>query len=298
MKGKICLVTGASSGIGLGTVLQLVKRGARVIMASRPGEKADRAFQEARRRAAYSGAEVEWLPIDLASFSSIERFVREFEKRWPRLNALFNCAGVQYLKRVETTAGLEAMLAVNYLGHFLLTNLLYTRVKAGQPAVVITVSGRGHKRTLGEGWVAGRIDFDDLQSQRKFNFIRAGKQSVLARILFTYELARRWRGRDIYVTTLCPGLTRTGLVRHLPWPARLYFHLRCLVEGAQSPEDAGHHLVCLAERPDLRTIHGRYFEVRRGRLVEVRSSPASYDLETARRLWTVSEELVGRKFEY
>ncbi|RLE02438.1 MAG: short-chain dehydrogenase, partial [Candidatus Aminicenantes bacterium] len=147
MKGKICLVTGASSGIGLGTVLQLVKRGARVIMASRPGEKADRAFQEARRRAAYSGAEVEWLPIDLASFSSIERFVREFEKRWPRLNALFNCAGVQYLKRVETTAGLEAMLAVNYLGHFLLTNLLYTRLKAGQPAVVITVSGRGHKRT-------------------------------------------------------------------------------------------------------------------------------------------------------
>jgi NAD(P)-dependent dehydrogenase (short-subunit alcohol dehydrogenase family) len=146
--------------------------------------------------------------------------------------------------------------------------------------------------------VAGRIDFNDLQSRRRFNFIRAGKQSVLARILFTYELARRWSGQEIYVATLCPGLTRTGLVRHLPWYARLYFHLRCLVEGAQSPVEAGRHLVYLAERPDLQSIHGRYYEARRGRLVEARSSPASYDLETARRLWAVSEELVGRKFEY
>lgn len=290
LKEKLCIVTGASSGIGKGTALLLAKAGADVVMLSRDNKRGRRAFRQVKQAA--RGGRVEWIPADLSSQDSVRNFVGIFQERHQKLHILFNCAGVQYLNRVITVDGLEAMFATNYLGHFLLTTLLMESLKAGAPSLVINISGRRHKSPPGEGVNEGSIRFNDLQGEHNYSFAQATRQATLARILFTYETARRWEKHGIYACTLCPGTTRTGLFNNFPWRARLHFYFRSLRKKAQTPEEAARHLISLASKTSYKNINGKYFEGSRGLLQEARSSPESYNAETAARLWEISEELV------
>ena len=290
MKNKTCIVTGASSGLGKAVARLLAREGSQIIMISRDNERGRHSFDET---SGMNPGRVEWIPTDLSSLDAVRKTAQIINKRYDRINILFNCAGVILMKRMETVDGLETMFATNYLGHFLLTNLLYPGLLAGAPSKVITVSGRGHKSRLTEGLQPGTIDFDDLQGREKFSFARAAKQAVLAKIIFTYELARRWQDKGIEVSTVCPGLTKTNLTGHLPWFARAYMALRFRLQATQTPEEGAGHLIRIAR---MHNTGGKYYEGGKGYPREARSSGASYDLSTAKKLWAISEQLAGQVF--
>jgi len=296
MEGKCGLVTGASSGIGKATAFLLARRGAKVFMLSRNRERGRVACDDIKRLT--GNRDVTFIPADLSSPKSIRMFVSEFRKRSNRLGLLFNCAGILYFKKVITPLGFESMFAVNYLGLFLLTNLLYEPLKNASTSRVITVSGRAHKPHIIEGFRGGKIDFENLNGEKRFNFVRAAKQAVLARIIFTYEIARRWAKSGISACTLCPGLTKTNIVKNLPLFIKFFTTLRYIMPDTQTPEQAAEHLLKLAYEPKVEKINGKYFEGSKKGLFEARSSEESYNIETAQRLWNVSENLLGEHFDY
>lgn len=294
MEGSIVIVTGANSGLGKASAVALAQMGANVVMLCRDRQRGEAALAEIYERS--GNQNVELILADLSSQQSVREFAETFKSRHDKLHALLNCAGVQLLKRQVTADGLETMFATNYLGHFLLANLLFDSLKAGAPSRMVTVSGRGHKAGV-EGGRAATIDFDDLQGEKHFSFPKASKQAVLAKILFTYELARRWAGTGITANTLCPGLTRTNLVRHLPWYIRLFQSVRLALSLAQTSQEGASHIIYLATFPELEGVTGKYFEGSKEGIKEAESSPESYGRAIAKRLWQVSEELVGQHFE-
>ena len=284
MNDKTYIVTGANSGLGKASALALAQMGANVVMLCRNRQRGEMALADIRQRS--GNPNVDLILADLTSQASIRRFVETFESRHDKLHGLLNCAGIATFQRQVTADGLEVKFATEYLGHFLLTNLLADTLKAGAPSRVVTVSGEGHR--------GGTIDFDNLQGEKSWNAVRHGEQVVLAKVLFTYELARRLEGTGVSANTLCPGLTRTNLARRMPWYVRLYTAIRFAFSHPQTPEEGASHIVWLATAPELEGVTGKYFVQRQ----EAKSSPESYDQAVARKLWEVSEALVGQRFDY
>lgn len=280
MQGKICLVTGATSGIGAVTALELARRGATVVVAGRDAAKCDARAQALRRQ---TGARVEVAVADLASQQQVRRMAAEVSSRFPRLDVLVNNAGTYLFERTLTPEGLERTFAVNYLSHFLLTNLLLERLAASPAARVVCVSSNAH--------FAGRIDFDNLQGERRYERLDAYARSKLAIVLFAYELARRQRGTRVTANALHPGVVATNLgSENGPVRGWLRVRVRNLVDRSMiTPEEGARTSVLLASAPELEGVTGRYFD--QGR--EVPSSPASHDEALAGRLWEVSEGLAG-----
>jgi NAD(P)-dependent dehydrogenase (short-subunit alcohol dehydrogenase family) len=275
LRGKVCIVTGANSGIGKATALGLAELGAAVVMLCRDRVRGEVARAEIRERSGNDA--VDLMLADLSVQSSIRDFVERFERAYGGLHVLVNNAGVVAARRTLTADGLELTFAVNYLAPFLLTNLLLDELKASAPARVVNVAGSLHR------W--GKINFDDLQLEKNYGAARAGCQSKLALVLFTYELARRLEGTAVTANCLHPGAVRAGIARDLPW------YLRAPAFVARpffvSPGRGARTSVYLASSPAVEGVTGKYFSKMR----EVRSSAASYDEEAAARLWRVSEEL-------
>jgi NAD(P)-dependent dehydrogenase (short-subunit alcohol dehydrogenase family) len=278
MRGKTCLVTGATSGIGAVTALELAHLGATVIVAGGNAARC-RAKVEAIRR--QTGARVEEVVADLASQAQVRRMAAEVASRFDRLDVLVNNAGTYLFERTLTQEGLEKTFAVNYLSHFLLTNLLLDRLAASPSSRVVCVSSAAH--------LHGRIDFDNLQGERHYDRLDAYARSKLAILMFTYELARRRRGARPTANALHPGVVATslgsenGFVRG--W---LRVRVRNLFDRSMiTPEEGARTSIYLASSPEVEGVTGRYFD--QGR--DVPSSPASYDEAVARKLWEVSEDL-------
>ncbi|MCI0397594.1 MAG: SDR family oxidoreductase [Chloroflexi bacterium] len=274
---KVCLVTGATSGIGQVTVGVLAALGATVVVAGRSREKCAATVEEIRRRTASTA--VEYLVADLSSQEEVGRLAGEFRQRHRRLDVLVNNAGAYFLRRMESVDGLEMTLAVNHLAPFLLTNLLLDVLKAGAPARVVNVASDAH--------AGGRIDFDDLQGRRGYSGRRAYAQSKLANVLFTYELARRLAGSGVTANALHPGFVASNFATNNGRLVRLFWSLARLV--ALSPKEGAQTVIYLAASPEVEGVTGQYFV----RQKAVPSAPASYDAAVAGRLWEVSAELVG-----
>ncbi len=282
MEGKTCLVTGATSGIGAATALELARQGATVLVAGRDAAKC-RTRAEAIRRE--TGARVEEVVADLASLEQVRRMGAEVASRFARLDVLVNNAGTYLFERTLTPDGLERTFVVNYLSHFLLTNLLLDRLAASPASRVVCVSSVAH--------LDGRIELDNLQGERRYERLDAYARSKLALLMFTYELARRRRGAPPTANAVHPGIVATelgsdnGLLRG--W---LRVRVRNVVDRSMvPPEEGARPVVRLASAPELAGVTGRYFDRDR----DVPSSPASYDEAVARRLWEVSEELTRRR---
>lgn len=276
VKGKTVVVTGATTGIGKATALALARQGANLVIPAR-----DRARGEAARKeilAARVGGRVDLLIADLSSLASTRALAEEIRGTYPGLHVLVNNAGVSRPKRATSVDGFEMTFAVNYLAPFLLTNLLLDRLKESAPARVVNVASGAH---------AKRLDFDNLQSERGYSLMGAYSASKLALILFTYELARRLEGTGVAVNAVHPGGVRTEIYRDLGRISRL--GVRLIWPLLRTPEEGARTSVYVATAPELEGISGRYFADSR----EARSAPASYDLATARRLWEVSERMVG-----
>jgi retinol dehydrogenase 12 len=205
MNGKICLVTGATNGIGKATALALAKMGATVVIVSRSPTKCAAVVNEIRR---ISGNEaVEALVADLSVMAEVRKVADQFKAKYQKLHVLVNNAGGAFSKRQVTLEGFEKTFALNHLGFFLLTCLLLDTLKASAPARIINVSSDAHK--------TAHLDFDDLQTE-KGNFVfNAYGRSKLAVVVFSYELARRLAGTGVTVNVLHPGLVRTGFASNM-----------------------------------------------------------------------------------
>lgn len=277
MKGKVCLVTGATSGIGLVTALELALMGSTLIITARNEQKADAAVERIVRETGNTA--VESIVADLSSQAQVRSLVVEFEKRFKRLDVLVNNAGAVYLRRKLSPDGIEMTFAVNHLAPFLLTNLLLDTILASAPARIINVSSRSHERA--------EVDFADLEGKKSYNFNRAYRQSKLANVMFTYELAHRLAGSGVTVNALHPGFVGTNMGANNGWLVRLFLPLTRI--WAISPQEGAETSVYLATSPDVEGVSGEYFY--QGEVVT--SSLTSHDQETARRLWEVSAEMTG-----
>jgi retinol dehydrogenase-14 len=276
MDGKICLITGATSGIGKATAMGLANMGASVVMIGRDRGRGEAALAEIKEKSA--NASVALMLADLSSQEDIRRLADEFKEAHPRLDVLINNAGVIRSKRVTTADGMEMTFAVNHLAHFLLTNLLLDLLKATAPSRIVNVSS-GEQRN-------GTIDFDDLQGEKGYKTAKAYGQSKLANVLFTYELARRLEGTGVSANCLHPGAgVRTNLGSGVS--GVFGFTVRALTPLMKSPEKGAETSIYLASSAEVEGLSGGYF-VKKAR---ARSSDASHDERIARRLWEASAGL-------
>ncbi len=275
MKGKVCLVTGASSGLGMATAVALSETGAAVVLVCR---------EEARGRAALAkvvseteNLSADLMVADLSSPASVRGLAAQFEAKYPRLDLLVNNAAVFRSKRVVTTDGLELMFATNYLAPFLLTRLLLPRLEAARPSRVVNVSAPSSIMP----------DFDDLQGERAFGSIGAFGASKAALLLFTYALASRLQGRGVTVNAYHPGIVRTNLVRGAPPAVRAITAVLNVFMGV-SPKRASKGLVHLASSAEFEGTTGAL--IHDGKKMK---APFSDDVEAKDRLWRLSCELTG-----
>lgn len=277
LDGKVCLVTGATSGIGKETARVLAHQGGTVILVGRNPEKTVATVEELKREA--DTPNIEYLLADLSSQDEIRRLAEAFKSRHNRLDVLVNNAGGYFLWRQESVDGFEMSFALNHLGYFLLTNLLLDVIKASAPARIINVSSGSHLRAT--------LDFDELQERRGFSGMNAYGQSKLANVLFTYELARRLDGTGVTVNALHPGFVATNMGSNIGWIVRAFRPLMNL--WAISVEEGAETVIYLATSPEVEGITGKYFF----RCKPVSSSAYSYDEAAAKQLWAVSEEMTG-----
>ncbi len=281
MDGKVCLVTGATNGIGKETALALAKMGATVIITARDAARGGATLDEIKRS---SGNErVELLHADLASLKDIRRLASEVQEKQQHLHVLVNNAGAYNAERSVTQDGFETTFGVNHLAYYLLTDLLLDRLKASTPARIVNVSSAAHSRA--------KIDFDDLNGERKYSGMSAYGQSKLANVLFTYELARKLEGTGVTTNALHPGVVRTGFGRNSTGLFGAGFALFHVIGRPflLTPERGAETSIYLASSPDVGGVTGKYFAKKKA----VETSALSYDTDVAQRLWQVSEEMVG-----
>ena len=276
MGGKVVLITGSTSGIGRAAATALAAMGAEVVVTGRNRERGEAAVAEIQ---AVSGNEkVSLMLADLSAQAEVRALAGEFRERHDRLDVLVNNAGLVQSKRVETPDGLELTLAVNHLAPFLLTNLLLDLLKENAPSRIVTVSSEARR--------GATIDFDDLQSERRYRGFPVYGMTKKANILFTYELAERLEGTGVVANCLHPGAVGTNFGQNNRGPIALLF--RVLKPFMRSPEQGADTLVYLASSPEAGEMNGKYLTDRK----EV--SPAEpRDGVTQKRLWEVSEKLTN-----
>ncbi len=278
MDGRVCLVTGATSGIGLVTARVLAERGADVTLLARNPAKAEAVVAAIKEQT--GNPNISALIADLSVRAQARHAADEFRARHERLHVLVNNAGAVFFgRRRESADGIEMTLALNHLAPFLLTNLLLETLKASAPARVVTVASAAH--------TGAHIPFDDLWHRRRYFAFGVYGETKLANILFTYELARRLDGTGVTANALHPGFVASNFGHG---ETRLWNMAFTLARPfAISTERGAQTSIYLASSPEVEGVSGRYFANQR----PVRSSRAAYDRAAARRFWEVSEQLTG-----
>lgn len=280
LDGKTVIVTGANTGIGRETALDLACKGARVILACRNFKKAKLAAEEIKNATGNKNVIVK--ELDLASLKSVRSFAEDVQQSEERLDILVNNAGIMRCPYWKTEDGFEMQFGVNHLGHFLLTHLLLNMLERSKASRVINVSSLAHVR--------GKIRFDDLNSEQEYNPGPAYAQSKLANILFTRELSNRLEDTEILVTAVHPGIVKTELARHTSFGksrvasftlaplAWLFF---------KTPRQGAQTTIHCAVSDDVES--GLYYSDCKPK----EPADQAKDAEAAKRLWEISADLVG-----
>jgi NAD(P)-dependent dehydrogenase (short-subunit alcohol dehydrogenase family) len=277
LDGKICVITGATSGIGLAVAEKLVAEGARLVLVGRDAARGEAAIQRLKRLR--PGCEVAALTADLARLDEVRRLASEL-MALPRIDVLVNNAGAIFNDRATTADGLERTFALNHMAYYVLTRLVAGKLAASAPARVVVVASGAHR--------SATLDFDDLQMARAWDGWTAYRRSKLANILFTRELARRIAGSGVTANSLHPGFVASrfgdnngGLFR-----AALSFGKRF---AAISTERGAETPAYLAASPEVEGVTGLYF----GQCRAQAPSKAAQDDRAALRLWRESARLAG-----
>lgn len=281
MDGRTVLITGGSGGIGFVAARRLAERGADVVIAGRRQDRGDAAVAEIR--AAAPEASVQFLAADLSRQDEVRRLADTVADRCARLDVLINNAGVMVGRRAVTADGIEMTFAVNHLAPFLLTHLLLPKLTAAAnaeaPARVVIVASRAHQGV--------KLDFADLQAERRYVGWFVYKRSKLANLYFTYALARRLDASRITVNALHPGFVATDIGAAHGFLPRPLWSLASRL--AISPEEGAETIVHLASALEVANAHGEYFVKCR----PARSSEVARDPDAAERLWAESVRLTG-----
>lgn len=275
------VITGANTGIGKETAIDLATRGGKVYIACRDKDKSREALEDIRK--ASNNPKASYLELDLASIESIKEFSKNFHELETHLHILVNNAGVMACPKSYTKDGFEMQIGTNHLGHFLLTNMLLDLLIKSSPSRIVVVASEGYK--------LGNINKDDIFSEKSYSKLKAYGQSKSANILFANELSTRLQGTGVTVNSCHPGIIRTELSRHMDsWLRTIYRPLlkpfyKTIHEGAQTS-------IRLAVDPDLDGVSGKYF----ADCNEANLSKAAKDTETAKWLWQKSSQVIVEKY--
>ncbi len=279
LQGRVCLVTGATSGIGRAAARALAGLGAELVLLCRDRGRGEETARWIQRET--GNTKVDLLLADLASQAEVRRAAREFLAAGRPLHVLLNNAGLILRRRSETVDGIETTFAVNHLAYFLLTNLLLERLKQSAPARVVNVASGAHRMA------GGRIRFADLGFREGYSAMRVYGHSKLANILFTRELARRLEGTRVTASCMHPGFVGSNFGKNNgPLEALLMTLGRPF---ARSPERGADTAVWLCASPEVEGRSGGYWYDRR----ETRPNAAASNDEDARRLWEASARMTG-----
>lgn len=297
LSGKTFIVTGANSGLGLETSRVLASKGARVIMTARNLKKGQAALESIKK--SYPEADLELKSLDLADLSSVRSFAADILAEEEQIDGLINNAGVMMIPRMETKDGFEMQFGTNHLGHFALTGLLINRLLENPTARIVNVSSLMHTR--------GEMNFDDLMGQENYDETAAYGQSKLANLLFTYELQRRLEaaGKDLLAVAVHPGYTDTNLQAVGPELSGSKFRAFIMSIAnrlfAQDVEIGALPTLYAATAADVNPcdyIGPGGFNEMRGYPKKVSSNAASHNLQDAKKLWEISEELTGVTYSF
>ena len=287
--GRVAVVTGANSGLGLETAKALAAKGCTVVMACRSVAKAESARANIAQSA--PGAKLDCMALDLGSLKSVRAFAKAFGAKYTRLDLLINNAGIMMPPYALSEDGFESQLAANYLGHFALTGLLLPTINATHGARIVSLSSLAHN------W--GGIRLDDPQFKNGYNKRAAYGQSKLACLMFAYELQRRLSrtGSATLSVAAHPGVSATNLFQHLPKIAQVFAPLTEFV--FQGAKDGAQPTLYAALGTDIAGgdfVGPSHMMQMRGAPRKVGSNRASRDSAVATALWTLSEQLTGVRF--
>jgi retinol dehydrogenase 12 len=277
MTGKTCVITGANTGIGKAAAESLAALGARVVMVARNPEKGERARSDVASAATKTGrgGSAELFIADLSSQAEVRRVAHDILAAHPKLDVLVNNAGLALKQRQLTADGIEQTFAVNYLAYFMLAHLLLPALRAAGRARIVNVASNAHE--------GGRLEFDNLQGERRYRNIAMYAASKLEDVMFTYALARRLAGSGTTVNTLHPGVVATDIWRQV---AILHILGKWFM---LSPEKGSRTTVYLAASPDVEGVSGKYFD----KCQAAKSSKLSHDQALQEKLWGVSVAMTG-----
>ena len=279
MHGKTVLITGADGGIGREITKALAKKGAAIVMACIDLNDARPVYESIKLES--GNANVEMMQINLASLASIREFANELSRKYNQLHVLINNAGIFRAEREETQDGFEATMGVNYLGPFLLTNLLLPMLKQAPEARIVNVASNAY--------VQGKIDLDDPHFKSKYKSFKAYATSKLAVVLFTMEIAERLKDTSVTANALHPGQASTEI-----WnvqPEKWYQPLvnKIMKRFTNSPEAAAQTSIYLASSDEVQGVTGEYFDKKKLKAI----SPKYKDSQLQKALWALSEKLTG-----
>ena len=275
---KICVITGATSGIGKETAKALAQKGAYVVIVGRNTKKCISTVKMLKKES--RNTNVNYIQADLSDLKQVRSLAKKLKQDYPRIDVLVNNAGAYFTTRLESADGYEMNLALNHLSPFLLTTLLTDILKESKQGRIINVSSSAHFK--------GKINLEDLQLKDNFNGFNAYAQSKLALTLFSNQLAEKLKDTNVTVNALHPGLVASNFGKN---NGLLRFYIRRLLNRNEiSPLEGSKTTTYLATSPDVAQITGGYFEEEK----QTKSSDASYDETLAKRLWEVSEALAAR----
>uniref|UniRef100_A0A4W4DR97 Uncharacterized protein n=2 Tax=Electrophorus electricus TaxID=8005 RepID=A0A4W4DR97_ELEEL len=280
LNGKTVLITGANTGIGKETAVDIAKRGARVILACRDLDRAHAAAEDIRKRSGNNDVVVK--KLELASLQSVRALAKDIHEHEDRLDILINNAGIMMCPKWKTEDGFEMQFGVNHLGHFLLTNLLLDKLKKSAPSRIVNVSSCAHEK--------GQIYFDDINLDKDYDPLKSYQQSKLANVLFSRELAARLKGTGVCVYSLHPGVVNTELGRYLfstmaLWKIILFKPLFLILK---SPWQGAQTTIYCAVDEGLQNTTGLYYSD----CAPKEEAPQAKSDSAARRLWDLSASMV------
>ena len=283
MNDKICLITGATSGIGKAAAFKLADLGASLILLSRNEEKGEKICKQIRKR--NNNAQVKFFKVDISSIKEVKNVVGKIKSDFNQIDVLINNAGARFDKYFKNDEGIELTFATNHLGHFLLTLSLIEILRNSKQGRIINVSSPAHSRAT--------EDLDDIVAPAYYDRRVAYGRSKLANLYFTYELSSRFKNTNITVNAVDPGGVATNFSRNNGLYAWMKHYLSYILQlKLISPQKAAETIVYLASSGEVSGITGKYFSEKK----EISSSPVSYSKEAALKLWQLSLKLTGTDY--